>query len=99
MVIKVNDKQVQAMFKELDKMPRFVMEKTYPVLKSNTPIDKGNARSKTKLEKNKTQIGSRYPYADRLNTGWSKQAPNGFTEPAIDEIERLVFDQIRKIGQ
>ena len=87
------------MFKELDTIVPKVMKQTYPVLKGKTPIDSGNARSKTRLEKNNTQIGSRYPYADRLNNGWSKQAPRGFTEPAIDEIEKLVFDQIRKIGQ
>jgi hypothetical protein len=99
MGIKINDREVKEMFKELEDMPQFVMEKTYPYLKDRTPIKGGNARSKTRLEKNRSVIGSRYPYADRLDTGWSPQAPNGFTEPATKEIENLVNDQIRKIGQ
>ena len=99
MGIKVNDREVREMFEELKDMPQFVMEKTYPYYKDRTPIKSGNARSKTRLEKNKSVIGSRYPYADRLDTGWSQQAPRGFTEPAIKEIDNLVSDQIRKIGQ
>ena len=99
MGIRVNDREVREMYDELKDMPEFVMEKTYPYLKSRTPIASGNARNKTRLEQNKSVIGSRYPYADRLDTGWSKQAPRGFTEPAIDELENLVNDQIRKIGQ
>ena len=99
MGIKVNDREVREMFEELKDMPQFVMEKTYPYLKDRTPIKSGNARSKTRLEKNKSVIGSRYPYADRLDTGWSQQAPSGFTEPATKEMENLVNDQIRKIGQ
>ena len=97
--VTVNDREVREMFKELEDMPQFVMEKTYPYLKSRTPIKSGNARSKTRLEKNNSVIGSRYPYADRLDTGWSQQAPSGFTEPATAEIDNLVSDQIRKIGQ
>tara|TARA_Y100000114_G_scaffold29264_1_gene25011 strand:- start:1266 stop:1565 length:300 start_codon:yes stop_codon:yes gene_type:complete len=99
MGIKINDREVKEMFKELEDMPQFVMEKTYPFLKSRTPVKSGNARNKTRLEKNKSVIGSRYPYADRLDTGWSQQAPSGFTEPATAEIDNLVSDQIRKIGQ
>ena len=56
-------------------------------------------RSKTRIENNKSQIGSRYPYADRLDNGWSKQAPKGFTDPSIEKMEDLVEDQIRKVGQ
>ena len=98
MDLKINDRKFIAMTKELEGVAEFVMDKTYPFLKSRTPIKSGNARSKTRLEQNKSVIGSRYPYADRLDTGWSRQAPKGFTEPAIQEMEKLVNDQIRKIG-
>jgi len=99
MGIKVNDKEVMQMFEEMKDIPQFVMEKTYPYLKSRTPIRSGNARSKTRIENNKSQIGSRYPYADTLDKGWSRQAPKGFTEPSIEKMEDLVADQIRKVGQ
>ena len=97
--VTINDREVREMFKELEDMPQYVMEKTYPYLKDRTPVKSGNARSKTRLEKDKSVIGSRYPYADRLNTGWSQQAPGGFTEPAIKEMDNLITDKIRKIGQ
>ena len=81
--ITVNDREVREMFKELEDMPQYVMEKTYPYLKDRTPVKSGNARSKTRL----------------VNTGWSQQAPGGFTEPAIKEMDNLITDKIRKIGQ
>lgn len=99
MGIRIDDKEVRAMFEELSDVPEFVMEKTYPYLKSRTPIQSGNARQNTRLEKDKSVIGARYPYADRLNTGWSQQAPQGFTEPSIKEMDSLISDQIRKLGK
>ena len=45
-----------------------------------TPIKTGNARSRTKLVGNKV-IEANYAYAQRLDQGWSKQAPNGMTKP------------------
>jgi hypothetical protein len=56
-----------------------------------TPVDKGNARRKTTL-KGKT-IQANYPYATRLDEGWSKQAPKGMTEP----FEKWLQDRVNKI--
>lgn len=44
-----------------------------------TPIDKGNARRKTKLRGDR--IVADYVYATRLDEGHSKQAPDGITRP------------------
>lgn len=44
-----------------------------------TPIDTGNARRKTRLIGD--TIHARYPYARRLDKGWSKQAPDGMIKP------------------
>ena len=44
-----------------------------------TPIDTGNARSRTRLHGD--VIEANYPYAQRLDQGWSKQAPNGMVKP------------------
>ena len=44
-----------------------------------TPVDRGNARRSTQLRGN--TIEANYPYAQRLNEGWSKQAPKGMEEP------------------
>lgn len=44
-----------------------------------TPVDTGNARRRTQLVGQ--TIEANYPYAQRLDQGWSKQAPRGMTKP------------------
>ena len=61
---------------------------------NRTPKDSGNARSRTKLTGD--EIRANYPYAVRLDKGWSKQAPRGMTIPTIDFIKRLVRGIMRK---
>lgn len=88
-------KQVRRMFKDLEDLPRDVMKPAYKFLKKKTPIDSGNARNKTVLRKDTIKSG--YDYAGRLDEGWSQQAPKGFTGPTIDEIDRLVDKEIRRL--
>lgn len=45
-----------------------------------TPKKTGNARRKTRLIANRT-IRAGYPYARRLDNGYSKQAPQGMIKP------------------
>jgi hypothetical protein len=58
-----------------------------------TPIRTGNAKSNTDLRNNR--IEADYPYAQRLDEGWSNQAPNGMTDPTI----KYVKDYINKQGK
>ena len=44
-----------------------------------TPIQSGNARRNTYLANNTIRVD--YPYAQRLDEGYSKQAPKGMTLP------------------
>ena len=60
----------------------------HPVYKKLTPKRSGNARNKTK--KGKDGINLNYPYAKRLEDGYSRQAPSGMTDPTIDFIRRYV---------
>jgi hypothetical protein len=62
----------------------------YGYFRSITPIRRGNARNRTVLSNN--EIHADYPYAQRLNTGWSRQAPNGMSQPTI----RFILDYIKK---
>lgn len=96
MDIKVKTKDVTKLFQQLGKVPGHVHSDAYFFLKRKTPKRSGNARNKTRKESN-LRIGSRYPYAEKLDEGWSKQAPNGFTDPTIDEMIKLVDKEIRKI--
>lgn len=71
--------------KKLDKMTDFpddIIEKGYDVFYEETPVDKGNARRNTKLNKRKGKIQANYPYAKRLDNGYSKQSPEGMSKPA-----------------
>lgn len=65
----------------------------YKAFVKNTPIRTGNARRKTKKQGN--NINADYPYAQRLDDGYSKQSPNGMTEPTLEEVRTYVF---RKLG-
>ena len=70
--------------------------KAYNKFRQSTPIKTGNARSHTTLDKGSNTIYADYPYAQRLDDGWSKQAPEGMVNPTIAFIETLVEQEIRK---
>lgn len=93
--IRATTKQVSRMLEDLEDMPRDVMKTSLKFLKKKTPIDSGNARRRTSLSR--TTINSKYPYAGRLDEGWSKQAPDGFTDPTIKEIDNLIDKEIRRL--
>ena len=92
----VDTSDTKKMFKELNIMAKDAMKEAYPYLKTETPIRTGNARSKTKLRGNK--IKSQYAYAGRLDDGWSRQAPRGFTNPTIKELNNIVADLAKDIN-
>jgi hypothetical protein len=78
------NKKIQA---QLDKLPKEVYEEFV----DNTPVRSGNARKNTKLKKN--TIVADYPYAKRLNEGWSKQAPKGMVKPT----EKFLKKRLKQI--
>lgn len=81
--------------KRLDKIqqvanPTKLAKEAYNYFVSITPIDSGNARRNTTLQGD--EIHANYPYAKRLDQGWSEQAPKGMTKPT----EKFVSAYIRK---
>jgi hypothetical protein len=84
-------------FQQLKEVPQRVADDAYKFFVAHTPIRKGNARRSTRLEQ--TTIVADYPYAERLDNGYSKQAPNGMSEPTQAEIERLLQKEITRLGQ
>lgn len=73
--------QVRAFMNEL---PRDMHEEFV----NNTPIRTGNAKRSTDFKSN--EIQGNYNYANRLNKGWSRQAPNGMTDPTIEYARQRV---------
>lgn len=57
-------------------------------MRSITPIRSGNARRKT--NSSGKQINAAYPYAKRLDEGWSKQNTTGLIDPTIQHLEELL---------
>lgn len=72
---------------QVDALP----ERAYQFFKKITPIDTGNARSRTRLQGD--TIKANYVYAKRLDEGYSRQAPNGMVVPTREFIEK----ELRKI--
>ena len=60
----------------------------YEHFKKITPINKGNARRNTTMSNNR--ISANYPYASRLDDGYSKQAPNGMVEPTWAYLKEYI---------
>jgi hypothetical protein len=65
-----------------------LLDVAYPVFLKNTPIDTGNARYRT--FKTETQIVASYPYAKRLNEGYSRQSPKGMVNPTIIALRAYI---------
>ncbi len=68
---------------------RELLDVAYKFFVSVTPEDTGNAKRKTKKEGSDT-IFANYPYAQRLDRGWSRQAPNGMSKPMFEEIRKHI---------
>ena len=66
----------------------------YRVFYTNTPVRSGNARRNTELRRD--EIQANYPYATRLDEGYSKQRPKGMTEPTIEWLQEYVRKQGKK---
>lgn len=62
----------------------------YKFFRDNTPIRSGNARRNTHLVRDTVEAD--YPYAQRLDNGYSPQAPAGMTKPT----EKYMRDWIAK---
>lgn len=84
--INIDDKitpVLKGMMKELKRYPQDAEDKFV----SLTPIRSGNARRNTYLRNNDT-ISANYAYAQRLDEGWSRQAPDGMTKPFEKWVEQ-----------
>lgn len=63
-----------------------------------TPVKSGRARRGWKLRKRNDfqyKVFNKVPYINRLDEGYSKQAPNGIVRPAIKEVGKT-FKRRRK---
>lgn len=67
---------------------KLVPQDAFKEFVKDTPIRSGNARRNTKLVG--STIEANYPYAKRLDEGWSNQSPDGMTKPTEAFIKKRV---------
>ena len=94
MGIKIDSKVFAKRMKKLSGLPSYLKDALI-LTKENTPVASGNARNKTIIQGDK--IVSNYGYAGKLNEGYSKQAPRGFTKPTIEQLNSDANKFIRKV--
>jgi hypothetical protein len=75
---------------EIKLLPQRALD--YFILK--TPVDTGYARGHTSLQGNK--IHAFYPYAEKLDSGHSPQAPNGMVTPTEEWLKQEFKKIFRK---
>lgn len=93
--IHVNVSAVKRQFDALTKEIQQIPKDAHRVFVAKTPKRTGNARSKTKLSRN--TIRADYPYAQRLEEGYSKQAPDGMIKHTVKYIESRLSKFVRKL--
>lgn len=81
------DQELARIQRQLAQVPR----EAYDFFVKETPVRSGNARRKTR--RTGDTIHANYDYAQRLDQGWSKQAPNGMVEPT----QRFIEQRLKKI--
>lgn len=83
-------KTMTSLEREKDLLIDRVAKDTLVVAKSNTPIDKGQARRGWRLEGAGygKRIVNRVSHIVPLENGHSKQAPNGILGPTVREISK-----------
>ena len=103
--LKIDTNPVQSMFASVKDLEQDLITQGYTYFKSITPIGNpstwkskppagytpGNARRST--VKAQDGINANYPYAARLDEGWSRQAPRGMSDPTIAYMQQ-VFDKL-----
>lgn len=91
MTVRLDKDTISPSIRKMKAALELLPQQAYKEWVKDTPIDTGNARRKTRLNKN--TIEAQYPYAQRLDEGSSKQAPKGMSVP----VQKFVEQQMRKI--
>jgi hypothetical protein len=94
-VAKVNRSDFDKTMRQLDKLFDDLPSQAHKEFIKQTPKRSGNARAHTKLERN--TIVADYPYAERLDEGYSKQNPRGMTEPTEQWIRKEISRRLKGV--
>ena len=93
---KIDNHLLKSKLSALTNVEAAVAPQVYRFFVDHTPIKTGNARNHTHLVNN--EIIADYPYAERLDNGYSNQAPAGMTAPTEEYAKKVITDYIKKNG-
>ena len=79
---------ITSSLKRIKQKLKLLPQEAYKEFVKETPIRSGRARRSTKIKGN--VIEANYPYAKRLDEGYSQQSPNGMTAPTEAFIKKRV---------
>ena len=86
-------KATSGLKKSIDQAVRLIATDLHSALRNRfgkiTPVRSGRARDSWRLRKKSKsnfEVRSSVPYMERLEQGYSKQAPRGMTRPALREV-------------
>lgn len=88
MKFKIKTQNINKKLQMISKRLPEIVDVAFAKFVAETPKDTGNAKSSTKKQGN--EIIANYAYANRLNKGYSKQSPDGMTEPTIKTVRQFV---------
>lgn len=86
---------VSKMFDQAEALAKTLPKEAYDYFVDSTPIRSGNARRSTRLRG--STIDANYAYAERLDNGYSRQAPKGMTGPTEKFLQKRIDNLIGKI--
>lgn len=95
MEIKFDDREFRALLKDMVKTADRDWRQAGTHFRNITPQDTGNAKRKT-FTRGKTITGN-YGYAGRLDEGWSKQAPDGMSDPTFEYYADILERDLGKL--
>lgn len=80
------NKVIPTIEKVVEEEKDFLQETYTSEVRSRTPIDKGTARRgwQSRKKGKDREIKNRVPYIEKLEGGYSRQAPRGFTNQAVN---------------
>ena len=86
-------KATSGLKKSIDQAVRLIATDLHKALRNKfgkiTPVRSGRARDSWKLRKKSKsnyEVSNKVPYIERLDAGYSKQAPKGMTRPSLREV-------------
>jgi len=73
----------------VSQMVRQISQDLFNTIKGKTPVRSGRAKRAWRFKKQSEtayKVSNNVPYIERLDEGYSKQAPRGMTRPALREV-------------